>query len=186
MKRHGMAPSRPPNSSASGNASQKARARSALCGYHGLRAGTLPSCLLDNATRGLARTAIMIRIYIDTSAAVRLQGQGWRWFADRALASRRACGVGRRLRASRNCCRSGHSAAVTTTSALMQLWPALCARPVATWWRQQLLRTFSGWIHCSSFKQCAVTVHGCDHVTASAPVRPGTRCQHRSSCRLGR
>lgn len=36
------------------------------------------------------------------------------------------------LRAARNLSRSGHSAAVTTSSVLTQLWPALCARPVAT------------------------------------------------------
>ena len=39
---------------------------------------------------------------------------------------------GQDLMASRNFSRSGHSAAVTTTSALMQLWPALCASPVTT------------------------------------------------------
>lgn len=32
-----------------------------------------------------------------------------------------------------NCWRCGHSAAVTTSSALTQLWPALCTSPVTTW-----------------------------------------------------
>lgn len=34
--------------------------------------------------------------------------------------------------AARNFSRSGHSEAVTTTSALRQLWPALCVSPVTT------------------------------------------------------